>query len=476
MSRFDGRFAVVVATAATVVGAPVMLRHEPWRDEVSVWLVARTCKSLREELTSIGYIGHPKVYHALVWLFARLFSSPVPLACVNLAAIIGAVLLFAGLAPFSRLHRALFAFGFFPLYQYGVIVRPYALIVLLLFVYAALRSQAPARLGTRFVVLAALAQLHVMASVAAAVLFVVDAATNDPRRWSRQAWLGTATLALSGLASVWQLMPRTRQYRQWNLAPNMQKAFADGFMPIFAHRGLTSVEMSTGLILGAIGVVVALRHRGSRPWFVVLMASLVAFNYVVYVGFRWHHGFYFLYFVLALWLGQVRLALLESVYLAGLFALHAVVGASALYDDFRYPYSTGAAVAAEIRARGLEHLPIVGVLPEKRGVSFAFDEIQPVLVNLTDARAYDPQSRTYERYWRHYDDQNYFDVFPRTSLRAQLNRVHDEIGGPFVVVVILPKPNSPFGRLRPLDPLYVAPDSLDFGEHYALCVYPSPAS
>ena len=44
-----------------------------------------------------------------------------------------AMLLFLIAAPFSRLPRALFAFSFYPLYEYAAIARPYALLMLLFF-------------------------------------------------------------------------------------------------------------------------------------------------------------------------------------------------------------------------------------------------------------------------------------------------------------------------------------------------------
>ena len=476
MNRRERDFALLVTSAAAIAGVLVMLRHEWWRDEANTWLVVRTSRSMGELVKTIGFNGHPKAYYLLCWVLSRIFSSPLSLATVNLACAIAAIFLFVRYSPFSRLERALFAFGFFPLYQYGIIVRSYAAFVLLLFAYAALRLRAPERRATRFLVLAALAEVHLMATLAAAVLFLLDVATTTPRTWKKTEWGSAALVALSGAAVVWQLEPRDRHYQSMTFSPAIRRAIAGGFLPVFSRYEPNLWERNVGTALFVAAAVIAVRHRAARAPFLFLTATMLVFNRFVYPGYRWHDGFYFLYFVVALWLGGVVLTGASRAFVTALFALHAAIGIDVLARDFREPYSNGAAVASAIRACKLEHLAIVGVRGSRRAFSWDIDEIQPVLLELNPGLAYDPQARSLEPFWRHYDDPNYFPTLPMSRLVPALRQIEKELGSPFLVVEVLSKPDGRPALPPLLKPIFEAPPSMDFGEHLALFSFGSEAS
>lgn len=107
--------------------------HEPWFDEAQAWQIAK-CASLREILFVLPhYEGHPPLWHLLLAVPARL-GVPFELGlkgvgfCISAAS--AALLLFRSKMP--RPARLLLPFSYFFFYQYGIVVRPYGLSLLVL--------------------------------------------------------------------------------------------------------------------------------------------------------------------------------------------------------------------------------------------------------------------------------------------------------------------------------------------------------
>lgn len=121
--------------------------HEPWFDEAQAWQIAR-CATLKEILFTIPhYEGHPQLWHLLLMPFARA-GAPFELTIflVNAAFCVSAVGLILWKSPFPKIVRCWIPFTFFYFYQYGVLSRPYSM-MMLAFCFAALaypkRDQKP---------------------------------------------------------------------------------------------------------------------------------------------------------------------------------------------------------------------------------------------------------------------------------------------------------------------------------------------
>ena len=115
--------------------------HEPWYDEAIAWQIAR-CAPIKELLFEIPhYEGHPPLWHLILAPFAKL-GTPYELSLCIIS------LIFAGAAcgliiyksPFPRIIRLLLPFTYFFFYQYGVISRPYC-VMMLVFVLLAMAYQ-----------------------------------------------------------------------------------------------------------------------------------------------------------------------------------------------------------------------------------------------------------------------------------------------------------------------------------------------
>ncbi len=107
--------------------------HEPWFDEAQAWQIAK-CASFREIFFEIPhYECHPPLWHLILAIPAKL-GVPFEPGLKSIGLIIYTVslgtLLFHSKMP--RVGRLLLPFTYFFFYQYGIIVRPYGLMLFLL--------------------------------------------------------------------------------------------------------------------------------------------------------------------------------------------------------------------------------------------------------------------------------------------------------------------------------------------------------
>lgn len=108
----------------------VTIFHEPWFDEAQAWQIPRSA-SLKDILFFIPhYEGHPAFWHLLLLIPARL-GLPYELSIKIIGGIIitVAVYILEFKSPLKRWFKLLLPFTFFFFYQYGIIVRPYGLML-----------------------------------------------------------------------------------------------------------------------------------------------------------------------------------------------------------------------------------------------------------------------------------------------------------------------------------------------------------
>jgi hypothetical protein len=109
----------------------IMNYHEPWFDEAQAWLIARDA-TVFELLRSIThYEGHPPVWCLILMPVAKMgIPFEIGLKAVNFIFATLAMGIFIFKAPFNKFIRCTIPFTYFFFYQYGVISRPYSLMML----------------------------------------------------------------------------------------------------------------------------------------------------------------------------------------------------------------------------------------------------------------------------------------------------------------------------------------------------------
>ncbi|MCU1429138.1 MAG: hypothetical protein JWL83_3138 [Actinomycetia bacterium] len=392
--RFDVRWAIFAAFVL-VVGV-TMWRHEMWRDELQAWMIARASHSLPDLFNNIRYEGHPALWYLLLWPLAKINTAPwmMQLAQLTIAALALALVLWR--APFTNLQKALFAGGYFVVFEYGTLSRSYSLGFLFVAATCAVASTRHRWpwCGVTLALLALTSAFDALLAVALLVGLLVDAEVRrrqgvDVTPFRRIA-LGFA-LAVGGLTVAYaQASPPgdAGVYRSWNtsfnsaLARTSLAAISRAVVPIPKFRrewwntsifdGATTAAAVLGVLI-VLGIAWLLRRRpGACATWVAGVALVVGFLYskIQYASASRYNGHIFLALVAALWLvpsmatigrsDDRRSVSLRTRLWTAILVLQLIGGMFVVLVDWKYPFSNGRDVADLINARHLQHAIIIG--------------------------------------------------------------------------------------------------------------------
>jgi hypothetical protein len=348
-ARNERRFVTVVFCLHVALTSFVALHHERWRDEADPWLLLRD-GGVATMLERTGYVGSPALWYLLQAPLVKLGLPYGSMTVLNVAIACAAVLLFLITAPFSRTLRALFALSFFPAYEYAVIARPYALLMLLLFAALAAwrsRTEHPLRFA---LCVALLANTTVHGLILAAILgglYLKDRRFASP---------GALVLMLTGgLLSFVQLLPPAGApdgHVLRSFAPtNAAIALANAFFPrVPAAIG----ALGGAAILLCVAFAVA-RNRVPRLFLGGSVAALLCVYVFVWFGALRHSGLIMLCVIGALWLAAFEgpLPPRPMFLLSAAFAVSTIATAATAVQEVREPFSAAAEMAAYLRTNGL---------------------------------------------------------------------------------------------------------------------------
>ena len=407
----ERRFEALALLAYLALIVFVSAHHEPWGDETQAWRMAIDTNGLVDLYRSARYEGHPLLFHVLLQWLGRVSRSWWAAVAFHVAIAGTAAWLVLRYAPFTRLQKTLLIFGFFPAYEYAVIVRPYGLGMMLGFAACVAWTAVPRRTVLAVVLLVLLANTTVMGTLLALALtltFAIDWLWPDgaPPRLSMHRLVPAAVMAVAALGVLWfvnmQLQPPpdagfvvrpkvdASRFSLWNI----------GSIPIVELRALFPVSMvqdgvvewhhwlfrpettlDLGLLLVAaaivlsVGCLIAARRRAALAFFLVGTAGYLVFFNFLFEGSTRHHGYLFVVWVLTAWLAWTgrpsewpripRVGAGAEAIGRRLFTCSLVIPVVATIEyvvgDLRGPFADTRRVAAVIREQGLERVPIVGL-------------------------------------------------------------------------------------------------------------------
>lgn len=402
------------APALTVVYALVLsfalFHHEMWRNEINSWLFARDSADVFELFSNLKHHGHPGLWYLLLMPVTRLTNSPVGMQILHLMIASTTVFVVAKYAPFSTLQKMLLPFGYFPLYQYGVISRNYALGLLSIVITCVLLRQRWRHPLWLALVLFLMSHTSVHACIIA--ISVTFGLTLDY-------WLNCRTLAADDTVEVWKvyvgfvivcggiLLSMLQLYPPadsvWMLHYQgdhirrfmvyIQRAFfTPHFSPIIetwplswglegreAKEFAKRLQELSGIYVCALlaTIVVCYRRRPvAQAVFLCGGTGLLHFFTLMHGGRMRHYGFFMIALLLLLWGGRHLTvwsrgteegppmrgagASFGSMLLTGLLAFHAFSGLNAVATDIEHPFSLGKRAAEYIQAENLSSLPMIG--------------------------------------------------------------------------------------------------------------------
>jgi hypothetical protein len=112
--------------------------HEPWRDELQAFLIAKESHTLADLFYNTRYEGHPSLWFLILYILK--FISPSFAAVKLLHNFISILIAWILLkySPFKLWQKVLLIFGYYLFYEYGFIIRNYALGILFIMGFCAL--------------------------------------------------------------------------------------------------------------------------------------------------------------------------------------------------------------------------------------------------------------------------------------------------------------------------------------------------
>ena len=227
--------------AYTAVTFVLILRHEPWADELQAWLIARDC-TVPQIFLAMRWEGHFVPWYLMLHVFA---ANGGPVFCMNLlswAFMAAAGGFFVFRAPFSLPLKALVLSSAGMLFWYPVVARCYAPIPLLLFALAAcypVRLKRPLLYG---LLIACLTNTHAYFEGFCGAVFVLWAfdawklRTELPRRELGRIAAGLCVAAAGALFGFLQVAPGIFEARSvgnqrfWPIRMNFYERLATSFV------------------------------------------------------------------------------------------------------------------------------------------------------------------------------------------------------------------------------------------------------
>lgn len=379
------------------------LRHAMWRDELEIYLVVVNSSSPWELLANMRYEAHPALWYFLVWCATRIAAAPVAMQLLHIVVAAGVWLLVYYRSPFRPFEKVLLLLSYFLFWEYFVISRNYALILLIGFSFIWLRQREKPNEFVLWLLLGLLANTHLFGAIWSLAL-AVGLIARVWRHRTASALAGAVVFLALFVFAIHTMVPPA-DFRLFGRAPSppdftlwghgiwfsFSRFAVDVSTPLgaFIPLSLDSVRQNFAFIahpltatipgfwnatptsdflalipFGAVRIV-ALATVYAAPlaasWLVTRDPRLVLEFGLVYAGIvlfenMWnfpggarHHGIVFVAFVAAAWSARVwrKPTLVGSVTLGLILAVNAAGGLLSLASELR-PFSEGREAAAWI--------------------------------------------------------------------------------------------------------------------------------
>lgn len=290
-----------ILLAYVVFNGLLLMRHEQWRDEANVWLMARELSPL-QLAAEIKYQGHPCLWYLIVMPFAKLGLPFQTIGVISLSVMTAAAWIFVWKAPFGALVKAVCLFSPVFTYFYADIARNYCLIALLLMLLGWLYPERNKKSILYGLLLGLLVQADTIAIVSAGMISLMWLCENlysgfcikspaPVKKVAKGVWIPLASLFL-WIAQFYQVSDSpVYQVRSMGIGEFLGevKNFSCHILIRLTGRGQAFCLVFFVLFL-VMAVLLSLRLKNPWPFLVMAAAFLfqAVFSAVVYQLHIWH--------------------------------------------------------------------------------------------------------------------------------------------------------------------------------------------
>ncbi|MFZ4544522.1 MAG: hypothetical protein ACOYOA_10760 [Saprospiraceae bacterium] len=368
--------------------------HELWKDEWQAWHVARDM-SWTEMFQFLYYEGHPSLWYIYLKLVTLICPRGMDLYALQLSHSILVLTTFAVLFfrfDFQLLLKLAIALSFFCFFEYGMVNRGYALVMLLSFVAAALLKDLEKNSWKLAGVLILLCQTEAQGVLIAGTLLVFalseklvkEGIVNTVKNADNQLLVLAYTLGL--LLFVISVYPRG-EAEDLARAYNMMKQPLSESIPLayqgllantfwigsIADTGANGVQLSGILISTLLLALILYFFWNDKRVLISLIAGLLAifaFAAFVYGGGVRQWGMLFILFLVLLQLYAHLMPtfnLFKGLFLLSIFGFQLYYCSLAVVKEIQYPFSNAENTAAFLAANVPQKVPIVAINPFENG-------------------------------------------------------------------------------------------------------------
>ena len=374
--------------------------HVLWRDEMQGWLVAVGSSNIFDLWANNAPSGHPIVYPFLTFICSFIYEKPLSLQLMqwSLAAI--CVFIFLSRAPFSKFQKLLFAFGYFPFWEYCLISRHYVVIQLLTFLGVIFVSKKKYSLVGMSFLIALLMNTHALAWSIAIGFFITIAddlickklLLSKPAFSSSvcfRFFVSTIVLSVAAWLSLSSLFQTSRSIDSESINISLKSVLVAfgrylGGNILIVPNSSQWLDLSLSAAISIVLIVATVLYirfsRRALLFYCSSTFSLLGFNAAIYSGAGSRHfGIYFIIIITSIWLCRSdpsasfsgSLANVEQIYstkakskfslfLSIILVIHFCAGIHRVFLDIVYPYSASKEVATFIRNSEYADWPLFG--------------------------------------------------------------------------------------------------------------------
>ena len=421
-----GQWIIVAVYGMVVFG--ILPWHEPWRDEAHSWLLARDL-SFSGILHQMRYEGYPPLW---ILLQVPLAKAGLPFASLGIlnaicATLAVAVLVF--LSPFTLGQKALIAFSDCVFCWYGMVWRCYSLMMLALFLVAAVYPRRHQRPLLYAICVVLLANIHLLAMGVALLLFL-GFVIGMARRRSEISFplnLAGGLIMAAGIFILVFMLRQPPDCRNPGIFPIFQPYASFQLLAGAFDRFRIQSAMAVYTLNGVLFAVLLWDLWKARDAFWLLLLTYLGWSYVFTFKnlgpYYQHVPALTIMMVVACWVARVtrplpasfelklqpgrvpfscRLPLAEAIVFASLaFGLLCVP--YWIYQEIRYPFSAGKEAATVLQ----------NVSPDVPIIGYPFEEAENLLPYLPGRKFWSPQTGEFETF---YTPSKQFDAFHFTTV------------------------------------------------------------
>ena len=371
---------ILFITAVSILLGVKFGFHELWKDEWQAWMVARDL-DFWSMLQFLNYEGHPAVWYSYlkVWtLFGG--NDEIMLQIAHSLTIVGALYVFVMRFKMPWLFKLLMVFSYFFFFEYGIVNRGYAMVMLLTFISVdALRLNKYTFLAISLFLLCQTEVYGLMIAGSLGFYYLIDQEENGTSEYLRMLkTLPIVALVAGIIVFIIVVYPRgntddfTRAYIQ---QPFDIGLISSSFQGIFANTfgiglvqdtklfGVTSLGIIYSLFSMLMSFFVLRKHSSVWQTWLFFVLGFFIFNIAIFNGGVRHLGMGFVMFAALIELSDIKIDWREvTTYMVLLLLVPPVIhNVRGVAEELNMPYSNAQKAGLYIKEAIPQNVPVVAI-------------------------------------------------------------------------------------------------------------------